>query len=97
MKQLFYDIASCRYFKLEYGEFEKTIAKSNHLIILDGYMLLNELYDELGLETIPSANEVGWFHDLISYHAYFGYNGNQTCIAIKFDNLQSIDKWDPYF
>lgn len=51
---------SGRIFTSSRTEIERAINNANAALLEDGYLSLNDLNDELGLEHIPPGDEIGW-------------------------------------
>ena len=62
-EQLCHDAWSGRYFKSSRNAIEKARNDANSLILIDGYITVNEFYDRLGLDYIDAGNIVGWDTD----------------------------------
>ena len=62
-EQLCHDAWSGRYFKSSRNAIEKARNDANSLILIDGYITVNEFYDHLGLDYIDAGNIVGWDTD----------------------------------
>lgn len=60
---LCYDSFSGRYFKSDTETIKQAVNKINHTIINHMYASLNDLYIELGLDTIKLGEDVGWNSD----------------------------------
>lgn len=55
-----YDVFSGRYFQSSRDRIEKAIANLNKQLVVDDYVSLNELYDELGIPHTTLGSELGW-------------------------------------
>lgn len=56
------DVISGRYFKSDIDRIKKAVNELNRRMLTDpfGYISVNELYDELGLEHIGIGDDIGW-------------------------------------
>lgn len=59
-KQLFYDMFSRRYFNSTIEDVQRAEYKVNRRITKDGWAMLNDFYDEAGLDPMPSGEVFGW-------------------------------------
>lgn len=57
---LCYEPLSGRYFNSDIDKIKKAINEINRRLLLDSYISLNELYDELGLESTDLGDKLGW-------------------------------------
>ncbi len=57
---LCYEPLSGRYFKSDIDQVKKAINEVNQRLLLDSYISLNDLYDELGLESTNIGDKLGW-------------------------------------
>lgn len=59
---LCFDSLSARYFKSDIDRIKRAENELNKRMLHDitGYVSLNEFYDELGLDTIPIGDDLGW-------------------------------------
>lgn len=57
---LCYEPLSGRYFKSDIDQVKKAINEVNRRLLLDSYISLNDLYDELGLEYTQIGDKLGW-------------------------------------
>ena len=57
-KEIFYDVFSNRYFTMPFDEFVEHIHRINQYIYEHRYCTLNDVYSELGLNTINVANHI---------------------------------------
>lgn len=57
---LCYDVISGRYFKFDIERLHKVEAKLNGQLCNDDYISLNEYYYEVGLDSIPIGDDLGW-------------------------------------
>lgn len=59
-RTLFYDPISGRYFKSDIETVRKAVNEVNRLMVGEGYICLNELYEALGLDPIRVGDDIGW-------------------------------------
>lgn len=57
---LCYDALSGRYFKSDVDKIKKAINEVNRRLTFNSYISLNELYDEIGLDTTGLGDDLGW-------------------------------------
>ena len=57
---LYYDAYSGRFFKTSRARFDASVNRANRLLIDQGYLSLNDYYEELGLPDIKIGNDIGW-------------------------------------
>lgn len=57
---LCYEPLSGRYFKSDIDQVKKAVNEVNRRLLLDSYISLNDLYDELGLEYTQIGDKLGW-------------------------------------
>lgn len=65
--QLFFDFFSLRYFESSYLKVRRAEETLNELLESQGYVLLNDWYDLLGLEHTAYGCELGWNYDYCPY------------------------------
>lgn len=83
-----YDPISGRYFKSDIDKIKKAENELNRRMLHDmfGYVSVNDLYDELGLEHIIVGDDLGWnVGELIDIHfgSIIADNG-EPCIALEY-------------
>lgn len=59
-QELFYDYFSKRYFSSTKYDVQKAQYRINRDIVMQGYGVLNDYYDYLGLDPIPGGDDLGW-------------------------------------
>lgn len=59
-KQLFYDNYYGRYFRATNETVLRAEYTINKILIEDAYASVNEFYDELGIDTVPGGDAIGW-------------------------------------
>lgn len=83
---LCYDQHSGRYFHSDMETLKKAQNDTNYQILRDSYASLNDFYDRVGLEYIPSGEELGWSTDKeleLSFSSVLSTD-QRPCIAIDF-------------
>lgn len=84
---LCYDTISGRYFKSDIEKIRKSENYLNNNILKDGFISLNEVYDEFGLEHIKMGDEVGWHVDdgliMFTFSSHLSSEG-VPCLAIDY-------------
>lgn len=75
---LCFDAFSGRYFKSDIEKIRKSENELNRRMLQDGYIMLNDLYDEIGLNPIPIGDKVGW-------------NADRGLLEIRFGSLLADD------
>lgn len=85
------DSISGRYFRSDVDEIKKVINELNLQIINNfGYISLNELYNNLGLESVKDGDYIGWSTDTglinIDFDACLSDN-DEPCIVIDYINM----------
>ena len=85
---LCFDTYSGRPFRSDIEEIRRAINNINHQMMIEGYVSLNEVYYELGLEGVRYGDDVGWRADgdLIdfTYSSQLTKN-DEPCLAITFE------------
>lgn len=82
---LFMDSFSKRYFRSDVEAVKHAQNAVNHMIIHDGYASLTDLYNQLGIPSLPTSNEVGWNADrLLEIEFSTTLESNQPCIVMGF-------------
>ena len=90
--------AGCRGFDASSGRYNLLYLKGiqamfNNKLIADGYVMLNDVYRELGFDTIPEGWSIGWVYDeenpigdnYIDFGLYEARNKNQ----------RAVNDWEP--
>ena len=57
---LCYDYSTGRYFKSDIDKIKKAVNEINRRMLLEGYISINEFYDEIGLDNISEGDKLGW-------------------------------------
>jgi len=60
---LCYDTFSGRYFRTNIDDIGSAEIRFNRRLMQEGWLDINEFYDELGLDSIDMGNEMGWIAD----------------------------------
>lgn len=85
---LCYDYLSGRYFKSDMDKINKAVNKVNERLLHEFYVSLNDLYDELGLNTTGLGDELGWNSDMGLISVEFGSHvadDGTPCLVIDYD------------
>ena len=84
---LCYDMLSGRYFKSDIDKIKKIINELNHRLLTEMYISLNDLYYELGLDTVKLGDELGWNVDKGLIDVHFSSqlaNGERPSLVLDF-------------
>ncbi len=82
---LFMDSYSKRYFRSDVETVKHAQNAVNYMINHDGYASLTDLYNQIGLSSLPSSNEVGWNADrMLEIEFSTAMESNQPCIVMGF-------------
>lgn len=86
---LCYDAYTGRYFKGDVETIKKTINEFNHRLLKEMQLPINDLYYELGLDSVESGRDIGWDVDKglleIDISAKLA-SGNVPCVVLTFTN-----------
>lgn len=94
--QLCMEPVSGRYFRSDIDQIKRVINDLNEQLLNDpfGYLSLNDLYDELGLESTDRGDDLGWNVSSgiirVDFHAKIAKNG-EPCIVIDYTNAPVYD------
>lgn len=84
---LCYDVGSDRYFRSDIESIRRAINNMNKLMMDDGYVGLNDVYYEMGLEPVPFGEELGWRIDDglidVSFSSQLK-NKKEPCLVVEF-------------
>lgn len=84
---LCYDAISGRYFKSDIDLIKRAVNELNRQMLNDGYISLNEFYDELGLDHIQLGYDLGWKIDKgmidIDFSSHLAADGT-PCIVVNY-------------
>ncbi len=86
---LCYDVYTGRYFKGDVEAIRRTVNEFNHRLIREMRIPLNDLYYELGLESVESGRDIGWDVEKglveIDISAKLA-SGDVPCVVLTFTN-----------
>lgn len=57
---LCYDVINDRYFKSDIDKLKRAANEVSHTMLIEGYVSLNEFYEEIGLKPTPHGDDLGW-------------------------------------
>lgn len=84
---LCFDAISGRYFKSNIDLLKKSVNDLNRRMLLDGYISLNDFYEEIGLDSIKIGDELGWDFDKglidLNFSSQLASDGT-PCLVIGF-------------
>lgn len=89
---------SGRYFKSDIEKIRRAINEVNRRLILENYISLNDLYDELGLEYTELGDDLGWRLDSglleVDYSTQLASDGS-PCLVMDFVSrpMHDYSKW----
>lgn len=85
-----YDTISCRYFKSDKETIRKIVNDLNYQLTTEGYVSLNDLYFELGLDPSSIGESLGWLLEYgpidIDFSSHLDANGT-PCLVVDYKNL----------
>lgn len=86
---LCYDVYTGRYFKGDVESIKRTVNEFNHRLLKEMQLPLNDLYFELGLESVESGRDIGWDVEKglvdIDISAKLA-SGDVPCVVLTFTN-----------
>lgn len=86
---LCYDAYTGRYFKGDVEDIKRTINEFNHRLLKEMQIPINDLYFELGLDSVESGRDIGWDVEKglleIDISAKLA-SGNVPCVVLTFTN-----------
>lgn len=87
--QLFYDPLSGRYFTSDKNSILAAKNEANKFIVSDMWITVNEWYNQLGLENIGLADDVGWNIDNLIDLSFTpaSTNDDRTCFVLGYYNF----------
>ena len=93
-----YDHHSGRYFTSDIDKIKKSINEINRIMLRDGYVSLNEFYDQLGLTGTELGSRLGWNTDMGLVELDFSaqLDGDTPCIVIDYAKAPKYD-FDKFF
>ena len=86
---LCFDQYTGRYFKSSMEELKQAQNKINHRMIRENYASLNDFYDCIGLDWVPTGDDLGWNSDQmleLSFTTVMSED-QRPCIAIDFSTV----------
>lgn len=95
---LCYDVLSGRYFRSDMDKLNRSVNEINRLIINDGYVSLNDFYEEIGLEPTKLGYELGWRLDTgtieLEFDAHLATDGT-PCLVVDYSSMPQYeyDRW----
>lgn len=100
---LCHDYYSGRYFKSDLDKIKKAINEINRRMLCDGYVGLNDFYDEIGLESTSQSGRYGWNLEMVNRHSLIELDTDAIltkegvpCIVIDFKIPPKLD-FDRFF
>ena len=94
---LCYEYLSGRYFYSDIDKIKKIVNELNAKMLSDGYISLNEFYEELGLDQTGIGDQVGWNlyscgRELIKLHfsSHLSDDG-RPCLALDYETAPKYD------
>lgn len=57
---LCYDVLNDRYFRSDIDKLKRAANDVSHTMLLEGYVSLNDFYDEIGLKRVSKGDDLGW-------------------------------------
>lgn len=81
------DSVTGRYFKSNIDQINKAVNLLNRRMLNEGYISLNEFYDEIGLSCIDVGDQLGWNTDRGLIELSFGTQlaeGDTPCIVVNY-------------
>lgn len=84
---LCYDYSTGRYFKSDIDKIKRAINELNRRLLSEGYVSLNDFYDELGLKYTSTGDRLGWNTDSglidLNYSSQLDEDGT-PCLVIDY-------------
>lgn len=100
---LCHDYYSGRYFKSDLDKIKKAINEINRRMLCEGYVGLNDFYDEIGLEPTSQSSRYGWNIEHVNKHSLIELDTDAIltkegvpCIVIDFKIPPKLD-YDKFF
>jgi hypothetical protein len=84
---LCFDEFSGRYFQSDIEKIRQAVNEFNHKLLREGWFTLNEFYYLVGLDQIPTGNELGWeaMRDMLEINTYTKQATNgEPCLVIEY-------------
>lgn len=90
---LFLDTLTNRNFRSDMNFIDKVINKLNNRINQGEFVSQNELYYELGIDGVPTGDDIGWSYDttgIINIKKDSIITENEPCVVIEYKNLPKV-------
>ena len=90
---LFLDTLTNRNFRSDINFIDKVINKLNNRINQGEFVSQNELYYELGIDGVPTGDDIGWSYDttgIINIKKDSIITENEPCVVIEYKNLPKV-------
>ena len=90
---LFLDTLTNRNFRSDMNFIDKVINKLNNRINQGEFISQNDLYYELGLDSVPTGDDIGWSYDttgIINIKKDSIITDNEPCVVIEYKNLPKV-------
>lgn len=90
---LFLDTLTNRNFRSDINFIDKVINKLNNRINQGEFISQNDLYYELGLDSVPTGDDIGWSYDttgIINIKKDSIITENEPCVVIEYKNLPKV-------
>lgn len=90
---LFLDTLTNRNFRSDMNFIDKVINKLNNRINQGEFISQNDLYYELGLNSVPTGDDIGWSYDttgIINIKKDSIITENEPCVIIEYKNLPKV-------
>lgn len=90
---LFLDTLTNRNFRSDMNFIDKVINKLNNRINQGEFISQNDLYYELGLDSVPTGDDIGWSYDttgIINIKKDSIITENEPCVVIEYKNLPKV-------
>lgn len=85
---LCFDTFSSRYFRSNIDAIQKLENQFNQKLLREGWLNINELYYELGLDSIPLGDEFGWIAERnlmeLKFHTKQAKDSGEPCLVIDY-------------
>lgn len=80
---LCYDVFNDRYFRSDIDKLKRAANEVSHIMLQEGYVSLNDFYEEIGLKPVPKGDDLGW-------------NANKSRDLVEIDpSAQLTEEGDP--
>ena len=90
---LFLDTLTNRNFRSDMNFIDKVINTLNNRINQGEFISQNDLYYELGLDSVPTGDDIGWSYDttgIINIKKDSIITENEPCVVIEYKNLPKV-------